>query len=198
MKSLANRLATILVLPAVFLHALSRRGLGSERSFPGWSQALSLLPGLTGQFLRRAFYQEVLSGCGTDACICFGVIISHVTAEIGHRVYIGPYCCLGDVTLEDDVLLGSHVSVVNGRSQHGIECLDTPIREQLGAWERITVGKNSWVGERAILMANVGRHCVIGAGAVVTSAVPDFAIAVGSPARVIRFRNTHQRVLAEV
>jgi virginiamycin A acetyltransferase len=197
-KFLANRLATILVLPAVLLHELSRRGLGSGRSFPGWSQALALLPGLSGQFLRRAFYQMVLSHCGEDACICFGTIFSHMTAEVGHRVYIGPYCCLGDVTLEDDLLLGSNVSIVNGGAQHGIERLDIPIREQPGGWPRITVGQNSWIGDRAIVMADVGKHCVIGAGAVVTASIPEFAIAVGTPARVIRFRDTPRHELAGV
>jgi acetyltransferase-like isoleucine patch superfamily enzyme len=117
------------------------------------------------------------------------VIFSHPTARVGRAVYVGPYCCLGDVTLEDDVLLGSHVSVANGSSQHGTERLDVPIREQPGSWPRVTVGRNSWVGERAVVLADVGRHCVIGAGAVVTSAVPDYAVAVGVPAKVIRFRN---------
>jgi acetyltransferase-like isoleucine patch superfamily enzyme len=38
-------------------------------------------------------------------------------------------------------------------------------------------------------MANVGKHCVIGAGSVVTKAIPDYAIAIGSPARIVRYRN---------
>ncbi|MBN1912030.1 MAG: hypothetical protein JW818_20070, partial [Pirellulales bacterium] len=48
-------------------------------------------------------------------------------------------------------------------------------------------------------LADVGRHCVIGAGAVVTEPIPDYAVAVGVPARVIRYRkaSTEQMSRAE-
>ncbi len=95
---------------------------------------------------------------------------------------------IGDVTLEDDVLLGSHVSVINGNRQHGIERLDVPIREQPGEYPRVTIGRDSWIGDRSIVMANVGKHCVIGAGSVVTKPIPDYAIAFGNPACVVRYR----------
>src|SRR5262249_32471576 len=121
--------------------------------------------------------------------LSFGTVFSHPTAEVGRSVYVGVYCCLGDVTLEDDVLLGSHVSVMNGGTQHGIERLDVPIREQPGVWTRVTVGRGSGIGGRAVVLAAVGRHCVIGAGSVVTRPIPDYAIAVGSPARVLRYRD---------
>jgi acetyltransferase-like isoleucine patch superfamily enzyme len=92
------------------------------------------------------------------------------------------------VTLEDDVLLGSHVSVMNGGAQHGIERLDIPIREQPGKWPRVTIGRDSWIGERSVVMADVGKHCVISAGSLVMNPIPDYAIAMGVPARVIRYR----------
>jgi acetyltransferase-like isoleucine patch superfamily enzyme len=188
-KALANGLAKLLVVPAVVLYQLGKRVLGAEKAFPGWSQAFSLLPGLTGVYLRRAFYQLVLPRCGTDSCLSFGTVFSHPTAEIGHRVYVGLFCCLGAITLEDDVLLGSHVSIMNGSGQHGIDRLDMPIREQPGTWPRVTVGQDTWIGDRALVLADVGQHCVIGAGAVVTKPIPDYAIAVGVPAKVVRFRN---------
>jgi acetyltransferase-like isoleucine patch superfamily enzyme len=93
------------------------------------------------------------------------------------------------VTLEDDVLLGSHVSVMNGSAQHGIDQLDVPVREQPGRWVRVTVGRDSWVGDRAVVLADIGKHCVVGAGSVVTKPLPDYAIAVGVPARVLRYRD---------
>jgi len=188
MKVIANGVASFLVLPVLLLYRSSALVLGPQKAFPGWSQAFSLLPGLTGIYLRRAFYRMVLPRCGEGACISFGVIFSHPTAEIGRDVYIGPFGCLGDVTLEDDVLLGSHVSIMNGAAQHGIERLDIPIREQPGDWPRITIGQDSWVGDRSLIMANVGKHCVIGAGSVVTRPIPDYAIAMGVPAKVTRLR----------
>jgi acetyltransferase-like isoleucine patch superfamily enzyme len=191
LKAVANLAAILLVLPACSLYVVGSVVLGKERAFPGWSQAFSLLPGLTGVYLRRAFYRLALRRCGKDACLSFGTIFSHATAEVGDRVYVGAFCCLGDVTLEDDVLLGSHVSVPNGGDQHGIDRLDVPIREQVGAWPRVTIGRDTWVGDRAIVLANVGRQCVIGAGAVVTESIPDRAIAVGVPAKVIRYRESN-------
>jgi virginiamycin A acetyltransferase len=189
LKAVANALAAVAVLPCVLLFRAGRRALGPERAFPGWSQAFSLVPGLTGVYLRRAFYGRVFPRCAADAWISFGTVFSHPTAEVGRGVYVGVSCCLGDVTLEDDVLLGSHISITNGAAQHGIDRLDIPIREQPGTWPRVTIGQDSWIGDRAVVMADVGRHCVIGAGSVVTRAIPDYAIAVGVPARIVRYRH---------
>lgn len=193
MKSLLKRLiqfaALLCVAPALVLFWIGALALPKEKAFAGWSQFFSLIPGLTGNYLRWAFYRWVLAECGPDACICFGTVIAHPGARIGPRVYVGPYCALGAVTLEEDVLLGAHVSVMNGCRQHGIERLDVPIREQPGHWLAVTVGQGSWIGERGIVSADVGRHCVLGAGSVVVKPIPDYAVAVGNPARVIRSRS---------
>src|SRR5262245_44263180 len=189
LKAVANGIGLVLVLPALSLYWVGSLLFGREKAFPGWSQAFSLVPGLTGVYLRRAFYRLVLPRCDSGACISFGTVFSHATASVGRYAYVGVYCCLGDVTLEDDVLVGSHVSIANGGSQHGIDRLDIPIREQPGIWPRITIGQDSWIGDRAIVLADVGKHCVVGAGSVVTQPIPDYAIAVGVPARVVRYRN---------
>ena len=192
MRRLAIRIvetvATFLVLPAYLLYQLGRFAIGAERAFPGRSQALSLLPGLTGVYLRRSFYRLVLTRCERGTSIGFGTVFSHPRAEIGRNVYTGCYCSLGDVNLGDDVLLGSHVSIINGGGQHGIDRLDVPIRAQPGTFPKITIGCDTWIGEGSTVLANVGDHCVIGAGSVVTKPVPDYAIALGSPARVVRYR----------
>jgi virginiamycin A acetyltransferase len=188
LKFLAELVATLLVLPAVALYYLSRLFLSSQKAFPGWSQRFSMIPGLRGIYMRRAFYRLIFRRCGRDSCISFGTVFSHATVEVGCQVYIGVYCCIGDVTLEDDVLIASHVSIVNGNRQHGIERLDIPVREQPGTWPRITIGRDSWIGERAVVLADVGRHCVIAAGAVVTKPIPDYAIARGVPAQVVGWR----------
>jgi acetyltransferase-like isoleucine patch superfamily enzyme len=188
-KSAANGAALGLALPAVLMYRLAALAAGPGRAFPGWSQLFALVPGLTGVYLRRAFYRLVLRRTGADAWLSFGTVFSGPTAEVGRGVYVGLFCCLGEVTLEDDVLLGSHVSVTNGCAQHGIDRLDVPIRDQPGVWTRVTIGQDSWVGDRAVIMADVGKYCVIGAGSLVTRPLPDYAVAVGSPARVVRYRD---------
>lgn len=187
-KKLCDLLALILVLPAALFYWIGVIAVGRDRVFPGWSQSFSLVPGIIGSYLRRAFYRIILPRCGEGAWISFGTVFSHSTVSIGRHVYVGVYCCIGDVTLEDDVLVGSHVSIANGGAQHGIDRLDIPIREQPGTWPKITIGRDSWIGDRAVVLADIGRHCVIGAGSVVTGAIPDYAIAVGVPARVVRYR----------
>jgi acetyltransferase-like isoleucine patch superfamily enzyme len=193
LKLVLNLAATVAVLPAWLVYQLQALLLGAGRVFPGGSQAWSLVPGLSGVYLRRAFYQRVLARCSANCCISFGSVFSHATAEIGRRVYVGIGCMLGDVELGDDVLVGSHVSIINGGRQHGTDRLDVPIREQPGAYPRVRIGAGSWIGDRALVLADVGAHCVIGAGAVVTRPVPDYAIALGNPARVVRFRHDEGR-----
>ena len=154
LKCLANGLCLALVLPAYLCFGCASLLFGRQKTFPGWSQAFSLVPGLLGVYLRRAFYRLVFPRCDADACLSFGAIFSHATAEVGRSVYVGAYCCLGNVTLEDDVLLGSHVSITNGGAQHGIDRLDIPIREQPGKWPRVTIGEDTWIGDRAVVMAH--------------------------------------------
>jgi acetyltransferase-like isoleucine patch superfamily enzyme len=188
LKALVESMAAVAVIPAVVAFHLSGLLFTRYRIFPGFAQAASLLPGLSGIYLRRAFYRQVLPQCGAEACISFGSVFSHPTVRIGRKAYIGIGCMIGDVTLEDDVLVGSHVSIINGNRQHGTSRLDIPVREQPGQFPRITIGEDSWIGDRAIVMADVGKHCVVGAGSVVTKPVPDYAIVVGNPARIQGFR----------
>jgi len=197
LKKLANASALCAVALPALCYWLTALVIGRYRAFPGWSHLMSLVPGITGSYIRRAFYRLVLSTCGRDVWISFGTVFSHPTAQLDDNVYVGVGCMLGDVTLERDVLVGSNVSIINGRRQHGTERLDIPVREQPGDYPRIIIGRDTWIGDRAVVSANVGRHCLIGAGSVVTKPVPDFAIVVGNPARVQGFRNRSDDSVAD-
>lgn len=188
LKQTANLLASLMILPLAGLYLLAGRLMGREKVFPGFAQLVSLVPGLTGVYLRRAFYRLILPRCDGDACISFGTVFAHPAVTIGDTVYIGVGCMVGNVDLQDDVLLGSHVSIINGSRQHGIDRLDIPVREQAGEYPRITIGQDTWIGDRAVVMADVGKHCVVGAGAVLTKPLSNYDIAVGNPARVIGSR----------
>ena len=192
-KSFLNILAALIVFPVVLWYRVQCLIVGSERAFPGCVQLLSLLPGMTGISLRRAFLRQVIRHCGADVCVSFGTVFSDPGLALGRNVYLGHFCSIGNVTIEDDVLIASHVSIMNGCQQHGTDRLDIPIREQPGTWREITVGRNSWIGEHAVVAANVGQNCLIGAGALVIHDVPDYSVAVGVPARVIRDRREPDR-----
>jgi acetyltransferase-like isoleucine patch superfamily enzyme len=80
------------------------------------------------------------------------------------------------------------VDVLSGSGQHGFEDVQIPIREQKGVIVRVAIGADSWIGNRCVVMADVGQGSVVGAGSVVTKPIPDRSLAVGSPARVVGIR----------
>lgn len=187
-KGVARGVATVAVVPALASFFIRGAVLGADRALEGSSQALALVPGLIGDYLRRAFLAHAIAYCDRSATVQFGTIFSQVGARLDANVYVGPRCHLGLVHLERDVLLAAGVHVPSGGATHGTSDAQRPIREQPGIRTMVRIGEGTWVGSAAIVMADVGRHCVIGAGAVVTEPIPDYAIAVGVPARVIRSR----------
>ncbi|MCB1196558.1 acyltransferase [bacterium] len=188
-KKVANVCAVLCVLPVYGAYLILRLFLSHDHSFQGLSQFMSLFPGILGNYLRRAFYCLTLKRCSWNCCICFGTLFSSPLAEIGSDVYIGTFCTLGDVTLGNDVLIGSNVDIINGAKQHFIDDIETPIREQGGEYPKVTIGNDTWIGNGALISCNVGKKCVIGAHSVVVKPIEDFSIAVGNPARIIKKRN---------
>jgi acetyltransferase-like isoleucine patch superfamily enzyme len=188
LKALARLAAHVLVSPWLLSFWLKATVVGKDRALHGSSESLSLLPGLPGQYLRRAFLSHVLRHCHPSASIGFGTLFSKAGASIGAKVYIGPRCHIGLAALEDDVLLAAGVHVTSGAQTHGFAELGGPIREQEGAARLVRIGAGSWIGSAAVVMADVGRDTVVGAGAVVTNALPDRVVAAGVPARVLRTR----------
>ena len=192
-KSVAQLLCMAVMLPCVVVYRLNAILMGSSTAFSGWSQLLSLLPGLPGVHLRRAFFGLAMQKCSGECHIGFGTIFSEPDVSIDRGVYIGNYCSIGEVTIEKDVLIASHVSIMNGCHQHGSQLLNVPIREQAGHYEPVTIGQDSWLGERSIVAASVGKHCIVGAGSLVLHPVPDYCVVVGVPARILRDRRSERK-----
>ena len=192
-KRIAFITATISVAPSLLSYAIKSAMFGRDRALHGSSQALSLVPGIAGQYLRRAFYCRVLDECHASVTIEFGTLFSQAGARLGEQVYVGPHCHLGLVHLERDVLIAAGVHVPSGPETHGISSLDRPIREQPGNLRMVRIGAGSWIWSGAVVMADVGRDSVVAAGAVVTEALPDRIIAAGVPARVVRQRGAGDR-----
>ena len=187
-KMLLRAVCLILVVPLVLAYQVGRLLLGTRAAFQWGSQRMSKCPGTLGNYLRQAFYVLTMGRCSWDVCISFGAIFSDPRSRVGDGVYVGAYCCLGWVDLGEGVLLASGVHIPSGAAQHQFDDPDAPIRDQGGQLECVHVGPDTWIGERSVVMADVGRGCVIGAGSVVTKPIEDYSIAVGNPARVIRKR----------
>ena len=191
LKGAANGSFAALVAPLVAALGAEQRLVGPERSdavFQAYSQALALVPGLTGEYLRRAFYRATLPRCGRDFTVGFGTVFSKQGVEVGERVYVGMGCTLGHVRLEDHVTIGSNVDILSGAEQHRFDDPDVPIQDQGGSYRTVRIGQNTWIGNGTVVMADIGARCVIGAGSIVTKPIPEGVIAAGNPARVIRHR----------
>ncbi|HEB66746.1 MAG TPA: acyltransferase [Gammaproteobacteria bacterium] len=188
-KKAAQFASLTLILPFFLVYRLLSLLGSKDGAFAAASQALSLFPGTAGSYLRVAFYRIAMRHCHSDLFIGFGTLFSQWDTSLGQGIYIGPQCNIGKCHIGADCLIGSGVHVMSGSRQHRFDDLNTPIREQGGEFTRTTIGEDCWIGNGALIMANIGNKCLVGAGAVVTSDVPDFAIVAGNPARVIRFRN---------
>jgi acetyltransferase-like isoleucine patch superfamily enzyme len=176
-------------LPALWQlvrYRLARAAIGEDRAFLGLTERLARCPGYWGVYLRAATYGLVLRSCAQDVQIGFGTVFSRPVAVLREHVYVGRYCSLGWVEIERDVMLADFVAIPSGRHTHQVAG-DTRTPPRLGEnrYQPVRVGEGSWVGTGAVVLAEVGRYCVIGAGAVVTKPIPDFSVAVGTPARVV-------------
>jgi virginiamycin A acetyltransferase len=190
LKAIARAFATVLVIPWLVSFWFRAGLIGRDRALHGSSESLSRWPGLLGQYLRRAFLARVLVRCHPTASIGFGTLFSKVGASLGANVYIGPYCHIGLAMIDDNALLAAGVHVTSGAQTHGFADLTSPIRDQEVSPKLVHIGAGAWVGSTAVVMADIGRDTVVGAGAVVTKPLPDRIIAAGVPARVLRERDT--------
>lgn len=83
---------------------------------------------------------------------------------------------------------------------HGYEDINVPIKKQpIIQNGSVEIGEGSWLGENVcVLGANIGKHCIIGANSVVTRNIPDYSVAVGAPARVIKYYDFERKIWCKI
>ena len=112
---------------------------------------------------------------------------------IGNNVSIGRFSsigCANKIVIEDNVTLAPHVHITD--RNHGYEDINTPIwRQPIVCPGPVVIGESTWLGYGVQVMPGVriGCHCVIGAGSIVTKDIPDYSVAAGVPAKVIKQYN---------
>ena len=188
LKNLFNGIVFILVSPLIIFHFFMRT-ITKNGVFLFCVQLLSLIPGKLGSYCRVAFNRAAMTYCHPEIVIGFATLFSQADTEINQGVYIGPQCNIGMCKLGKNTLIASGVHIMSGNNQHSFEDLSTPIQQQQGSYQKIEIGEDSWVGNGCLVMANIGKKCIIGAGSFVIKDIPDYSIAVGNPARVIKTRN---------
>lgn len=167
------------------------------------------------------FLKSSFSSFGKRSTLCFPFKVNGAKfIKIGQKVYIkeGAWllCQKTDSTpplldIDDGTYIGRNAHVVCVRKMyigksvliadnvyisdnlHTYEDLSVPIKSQKINYKGATnIGEHSWIGEKAsIIGASVGKHCIIGSNSVVTKNIPDYSVAVGVPAKVIKKYN-HQ------
>ncbi len=153
----------------------------------------SSTPGVGGlsRLLRLWVAKPLFKQCGTDVNVEHGADFGGGSKlRIGNRSGIGVDCVVPDnVVIGKDVMMGPRVVII-GR-HHAYERTDLAMIDQgYRDSDPVQIGDDVWIGTAAIIMPGlrIGSGAIVGAAAVVTKDVPDYAVVGGNPARVIRFR----------
>lgn len=112
---------------------------------------------------------------------------------IGDRCYIGFFFTIlngSTVRIGNDVLFASHVIITS--ENHGTDPESAiPYMDQTLSSKPVAIGDGCWIGEKVCIMPGVtiGKKSIVGGGSVVTKSIPEYSIAVGNPAKVIKRYN---------
>ena len=139
----------------------------------------------------KIYNNTVFSGCsflGTAVIEPYCRLSGDPDIKIGNDFYLNAYChLLGNITIGNNVMIGPK-TVIWGRD-HGMQ-LGIPMKQQPHSKEDIVIGDDVWIAANVTILkgVSIGKGAVIGAGAVVIKDIPEYAIAVGNPARIIKYR----------
>jgi acetyltransferase-like isoleucine patch superfamily enzyme len=116
-------------------------------------------------------------------------MVSDPVVSIGDRTVIGQGSYIVghfSIDIGADVLTGPYVYITD--QNHTYEDPRVPIGSQWPVEASVHIGCGSWLGTGVIVLpgACIGRNVVVGAGSVVVGELPDYSVAVGSPARVVK------------
>ncbi len=149
----------------------------------------TIILGKISKFLRSSTAKGFIKSCGKNVNIEHGAQISS-KLSIGDNSGIGIDCvCGGELIVGNDVMMGPECVIFS--RHHNFSNTEIPMRLQGYQQPKpCTIGNDVWIGRRVMIMPGVkiGNGVIIGAGAVVTKDVPDYAVVGGVPAKVLKYR----------
>jgi acetyltransferase-like isoleucine patch superfamily enzyme len=103
--------------------------------------------------------------------------------SIGNNLHIS---CCGSLVIGNDVTISSYVFI--GDSEHGYDSFENSFLNNPMTVGKTAIGDGSFIGRGTAILAgsDIGKHCVIGCNSVVKGRIPDYSMAVGSPAKVVK------------
>lgn len=119
-------------------------------------------------------------------------VTSNPILQIGDGTSIGHF---NHIYATKKIIIGNNVltadKVYISDNIHGFDNVTLPIKNQpIQQKNDVYIGDGSWLGENVcVIGAKIGRNCVIGANSVVTRNIPDYCVAVGAPAKIIKRYN---------
>ena len=143
---------------------------------------------------KEAYMKEVFASCGENNYIelPFHANWGGHHVHFGSGIYANSNLTIvddGHVYVGDRVMFGPNVTIAT--ANHPIH---PPLRARGLQYNRdVHIGENAWIGANVVIVPgiSIGKNAVIGAGSVVTKDIPDNAVAVGNPCRVIRYAGDH-------
>lgn len=135
---------------------------------------------------------EIYSGVriASDAwLVAIPMLGGECVMKIGEGTIIGHY---NHIFATKGIEIGNHVitadKVYISDNSHSYEDISIPVLKQtIKQLGKVSIGDDSWLGENVcVLGSKIGKHCVIGANSVVTHDIPDYSVAIGAPAKVIK------------
>lgn len=148
---------------------------------------------LTGGFSKRfrAFCTRlILDECGSNVNIEKGADFA-LNIKIGNNSGVGKNSIVGAYTqIGDNVMMGEACFIY--ARNHKTDRLDVPMCIQgFEEYRPVVISDDVWIGARVTILpgAKIGKGVIIGAGAVITGEIPDYAVVGGVPARIIKYRN---------
>ncbi len=162
----------------LYMHEMSQRALKFTAEINGSYHE--------PEALRRLFFELI----GREYDETFGLFPPFSTdyglnIKLGKRVFLNSGCCFqdqGGITIGDDVLIGQQVVIAT--LNHDLN----PDKRGDMFPAPVTIGNRVWIGAHATILPGVtiGDGAVVGAGAVVTRDVPENAVVLGVPAKIVR------------